>query len=193
MLSLDTWSSHFFNHVSFGLFCVTMPDLVILPCKEIACIDGLCGAHILFMQYIVCIFTETVEWSFGTGLRKKGHVFVCWAHLSLVAIASCQQAESPCTKSFETSWICRQWRWGAWWICTLVYGSSTLIGQIEVVHVFERVDGRSTCNHCCFSSCIGFGMLVYLLSCEVRTFIFMFWFVGVMCSSTKICPEQNFS
>jgi len=67
----------FFQPCVFGLFCVTMPDLVILPCKEIACIDGLCGAHILFMQYIVCIFTETVEWSFGTGLRKKGHVFVC--------------------------------------------------------------------------------------------------------------------
>ena len=52
MLSLDTWSSHFFNHVSFGLFCVTMPDLVILPCKEIACIDG-CDVGPVWCTYLI--------------------------------------------------------------------------------------------------------------------------------------------
>ena len=30
------------------------------------------GAHMLLMQYIVCVCTETVEWLFGTCLRKKG-------------------------------------------------------------------------------------------------------------------------
>jgi len=30
------------------------------------------GAHMLLMQYIVCVCTETVEWFFGTSLRKTG-------------------------------------------------------------------------------------------------------------------------
>ena len=48
---------------------------------------ALCGAHILLMQYIVCIFTETVEWSFGTGLKKKD--------MSLYAERICRLSLSP--------------------------------------------------------------------------------------------------
>ena len=93
-------------------------------------------AVVCCLQYYLCLLIclETFvcfKWCWAHVSNDAEHVCFkwCWAHPELFSIACSQQVEYSCTSFLKTSWICRKWRWGAWWLCTLVYGSSTLTGQ----------------------------------------------------------------